>query len=139
MLCVSGVSAAIAVVPEARRARPRRRGSIGVDDLDDAAGAAAAGRAAALPRLISTSNGRGGLRARQPSSTGVSCHCGASAADLVRHEAAIGEGPQQLIELLQLGGIVEPDEHALPGQIGLLGDAAGDLQRAPRGSVPGST
>ena len=34
---------------------------------------------------------------------------------LVRHEAAIGEGPKQIIEARQLGRIVRPHQHAWIG------------------------
>jgi hypothetical protein len=50
----------------------------------------------------------------------------------MRHEAAIGKGPQQLIETLQFGGVIQPYEHALVIEEGLFGDAAGELQTGTR-------
>src|SRR5690606_8423955 len=47
---------------------------------------------------------------------------------IVRHEAAVAEGPEQLVEARQQGGLVEEHDDAVFAQVGLLGDAAGEAQ-----------
>src|SRR5215813_12480338 len=56
---------------------------------------------------------------------------GARSQHLVRHETAIHERPQQIVERSELVRVGVPDKRGLSGKIGLLGQSTGDFQ--PRG------
>jgi hypothetical protein len=47
---------------------------------------------------------------------------------LMRHETAIGEGPQHLVKALHLRRIIQRHQHVLAGQIGAFGKPAGMLE-----------
>ena len=46
----------------------------------------------------------------------------------MRHEGAVAEGPEQLVEAAQSFGVVDQHDDGLLREIGLFGDAAGEAQ-----------
>src|SRR5690348_16729385 len=51
---------------------------------------------------------------------------------LVRHEAAVAEGPEQLVELPQFFYVGVPDQDGVAGLVGFFDDAAGRSQAVAR-------
>src|SRR5262245_51485078 len=47
---------------------------------------------------------------------------------LVRDEAAVAEGPEELVEVAELFDVCMPDQHRVAGLVGLLDDPAGGSQ-----------
>ena len=127
MLWVCGVETLFAVVAESGRAR--RGGAASSASTSSAMRLArAAPRGTSSPRLTSRSNGCRGCR-RAARAAPAYAAIVRRREELVRHEAAIGEGPQQLIETLECLRLIEPHQHALARQISLFGELHASLKR----------